>query len=93
MNEGTIVSAGESILAGPMTAPNVMEPSVHCYRMQGAVPCSIATPLAGTTEELRISLQFDTKELPFLQVWQDMRAHRSDVVFPTFAPGDFALQA
>jgi hypothetical protein len=76
LDEGTVVSVGERVLAGPMTAPDAAEPSVACHRMPGPTPCSVTTPIAGTAEELRMSFQFDTEHLPFLQLWQDMRPHR-----------------
>jgi hypothetical protein len=76
IDEGTVVRVGDGVLAGPMTGPDKTGPSVDCHRMPSAVPCFVTTPVAGTGDELRISFQFDTEQLPFLQVWQDMRAHR-----------------
>lgn len=76
LDEGTVVSVGDRVLAGPLTTPDVAEPRVDCLRMPEAAPCIVTTPIVGIPEELRISLQFDTEHLPFLQVWQDMRPHR-----------------
>ena len=77
LGEGTVVELGDRILAGPMTVPDPEgEPIVECHASSGSVPCVVATPLAGTDEELRMSLAFDIERLPFFQVWRDLRPHR-----------------
>ena len=63
----------------PLSLPDDATPNVSCRRADAAAvaTCSMVTPLAPDGMELRLTIGFDTRTLPFLQIWRDARPHRN----------------
>ena len=63
----------------PLSLPDDATPNVSCRRADAAAvaTCTMVTPLAPDGDGAPLDDRFDTRTLPFLQIWRDARPHRN----------------
>ncbi len=71
---GSSVRLDDEIVLGPLAMPSNAEPAeaVTLPAANGRTTAVVSTPIDGA-KSLSVSFSFDTRTLPFIQLWQDLR--------------------